>query len=151
MMKRNISITLEQAKEWYESDNEILKELALSAFNEDELEDIIDYETLVTKNDSFINTSYHIGLVLNNKNTQDQVNFLARLYYCSIYFNKDWVKTNNSTGYFIKSFNPFEITYHDSVTYPGIIYFKERKDLIKSVKIINKFMAKYDEELIIKL
>lgn len=36
-MERNITITLEKAKEWYNSDNESLKEVALQAFSKDEL------------------------------------------------------------------------------------------------------------------
>lgn len=36
-MERNITITLEKAREWYNSDNESLKEVALQAFSEDEL------------------------------------------------------------------------------------------------------------------
>nr|DAH58317.1 MAG TPA: hypothetical protein [Bacteriophage sp.] len=36
-MERNISITLEKAREWYNSDNKSLKELALQAFSENEL------------------------------------------------------------------------------------------------------------------
>ena len=37
-MKRNITITLEKAREWYNSDNELLKKLALQAFSKEELE-----------------------------------------------------------------------------------------------------------------
>ena len=37
MIRRNISITLEKAQEWYNSDNKSLKEIALQAFNESEL------------------------------------------------------------------------------------------------------------------
>lgn len=36
-MKRNVSITLEKAQEWYNSGNKSLKEIALQAFNEEEL------------------------------------------------------------------------------------------------------------------
>lgn len=36
-MERNITITLEKAKEWYNSGNNQLKEIALQAFNKDEL------------------------------------------------------------------------------------------------------------------
>ena len=36
-MERNITITLEKAKEWYNSDNKSLKEIALQAFTKDEL------------------------------------------------------------------------------------------------------------------
>lgn len=35
--KRNVTVTLEKAKEWYNSNNESLKEIALQAFNRDEL------------------------------------------------------------------------------------------------------------------
>lgn len=37
MEKRNIEVTLEKAREWYNSDNATLKGVALQAFNEDEL------------------------------------------------------------------------------------------------------------------
>ena len=37
MKERNISITLEKAQEWYNSGDESLKEIALQAFNENEL------------------------------------------------------------------------------------------------------------------
>ena len=37
MKERNITITLEKAREWYNSDNESLKEIALQAFNKDDL------------------------------------------------------------------------------------------------------------------
>lgn len=39
MKKRTIEISLETAKEWYKGDNEVLKNLALQAFNEKELQD----------------------------------------------------------------------------------------------------------------
>lgn len=37
METRNITITLEKAREWYSSNNESLKEISLQAFNKDEL------------------------------------------------------------------------------------------------------------------
>lgn len=51
METRNIKITLDKAKEWYNSGNEQLKELALKAFHNDEIEpqprfnDIKDFRT----------------------------------------------------------------------------------------------------------
>lgn len=38
MNTRNVTVTLEKAKEWYNSDSATLKEVALQAFNKDELE-----------------------------------------------------------------------------------------------------------------
>ena len=36
-MERNITITLEKAREWYNSGNKSLKEIALQAFSKEEL------------------------------------------------------------------------------------------------------------------
>ena len=38
MKERNITVTLNKAKEWFNSGNATLKEVALQAFNKDELE-----------------------------------------------------------------------------------------------------------------
>jgi len=46
---RNISITLEQAMEWYNSGNAILRTLALSAYTKDELE--LNYSLIESKVD----------------------------------------------------------------------------------------------------
>ena len=37
MKERNVTVTLEKAQEWYNSENETLKKIALQAFNEEEL------------------------------------------------------------------------------------------------------------------
>lgn len=37
MEKRNVTVTLDKAREWFNSGNASLKEIALQAFNEDEL------------------------------------------------------------------------------------------------------------------
>lgn len=45
-MERNITITLEKAREWYNSNNVSLKEIALQAFNEEEL--IYNFKSITT-------------------------------------------------------------------------------------------------------
>ena len=50
-MERTITITLEKAKEWYNSDNESLKEVALQAFSKEEL-DIFDFTKIKTFEDA---------------------------------------------------------------------------------------------------
>ena len=37
MKERNITITIDKAREWYNSENESLKKIALQAFSENEL------------------------------------------------------------------------------------------------------------------
>ena len=44
MEKRNVTVTLEKAKEWYNSNNESLKEIALQAFSRDEI--MLDFENV---------------------------------------------------------------------------------------------------------
>ena len=46
MEKRNVTVTLEKAKEWYNSNNESLKEIALQAFSRDEI--MLDFENITS-------------------------------------------------------------------------------------------------------
>ena len=46
--KRNIQISLEEAREWYNSDDSFKKELALKAYKEEELREL-DYSTILDK------------------------------------------------------------------------------------------------------
>lgn len=45
MQERDITVTLEKAKEWYNSDNVTLKEIALQAFSKEELMSFIEIKT----------------------------------------------------------------------------------------------------------
>ena len=49
MEKRNISISLEKAKEWYEGGNITLKQPALEAYSEEELKEEITYSDILDK------------------------------------------------------------------------------------------------------
>lgn len=51
MQERNIAVTLEKAKEWYNSDNATLKEVALQAFSEKELK-VFDFTKVKTFEDA---------------------------------------------------------------------------------------------------
>lgn len=133
MEKRNISISLDEAKKWYKSGNNILKELALKAYSEEELNPInfsqIWVETCTESPDV-----YSVPIEERNKYTQ-----LHKLSIIAKYFNKDWKKTASNTGYFIAGFDGKEIkiNIHDSVVYPGLIYFKNKEDIAKAIKMID--------------
>lgn len=47
MEKRNISISLEKAREWYEGRNITLKQLALEAYSEEELKKKTTYSDVL--------------------------------------------------------------------------------------------------------
>ena len=78
---------------------------------------------------------------------------LADLAVIAKYFNGTWKKTPSNTGYFLgqssqgfthgatmvkglESLRNIGIVEHNTVMYPGIVYFKEKVDLIKAVKIM---------------
>ena len=138
---RNISITLEQAREWYFGDNETLKTLALSAYNESELCNAYDY---ISKQ---VDTNF-ITLRVPFKNNMFFI-ALAKLSTIAAYYNGAWIKTECNTGYFIgksaigvkaieTSYKDIYIFKHDNVKYPGIVYFKNKEDVIKTLHILNK-------------
>lgn len=146
MEKRNIKVTLEQAIEWYNSGNETLRTLALTVFTEEEL----------TLNFNYIKKSIiHIECTIELPCSSKKYKALADLEMIAAYFNRDWKKTPSNTGYFLgqsnlkfsnnsradmikglESLKNIGIVEHNTVMYPGIVYFKEKGDLVKAVKIM---------------
>lgn len=143
MEKRNIKVTLEQAIEWYNSDNETLRTLALTAYTEEEL----------TLNRDYIFSKVK-GLTATLIPSVDDKKFLALsdLAVIAKYFNGSWKKTDSNVGYFlgqsnlkfpnrryldgIKGLRNIGICEHNIVMYPGIVYFKNPEDVIKAVNIL---------------
>lgn len=64
-MERNITITLEKAREWYNSDNESLKEIALQAFSKDELLPSFKDITTFKKACEALNLHYEVTSIIN--------------------------------------------------------------------------------------
>ena len=136
--KRNIKVTLEQAIEWYNSDNEALKKLATVAFTEEEI--ILNKDYIFSKVKGL--TATLIPSVDDKKFTT-----LADLAVIAKYFNGNWEKNTYNTGYFLGSFNAgcgpivnvcsgIGIYKHNTVKYAGIVYFKNQEDAIKAIKIL---------------
>lgn len=57
MKERNITVTLEKAREWYNSGNTTLKEVALQAFNKNELNEF-DFTRIKTFEDALTALEY---------------------------------------------------------------------------------------------
>lgn len=136
--KRNIKVTLKQAIEWYNSDNEVLKKLATVAFTEEEI--ILNKDYIFSKVKDL--TATLIPSVDDKKFTT-----LADLAVIAKYFNGNWEKNTYNTGYFLGSFNAgcgpvidvcssIGIYKHNTVKYAGIVYFKNKEDAIKAIKIL---------------
>ena len=131
--RRIISITLEQAREWYNKGNATLRELALSAYTKDELES--DYNSIDREVDQICTC------ICIPKCEGKKFQVLAKLATIAKYYNKDWEKTAYNKGYYIYNCstenNPIASIYTSStVQYAGVVYFKNYEDAIKALKIL---------------
>lgn len=139
METRNISVTLKQAREWYNSGNNTLRILALNAYTKDELE--LNYHSIDREVDQ-ICTCVCIPRCEGKK-----FQVLAKLTTIAKFYNKDWERNIYNTGYFISNRNPGNgpvddcykdvgVYEHISEQYAGIVYFRNSEDAIKALKIL---------------
>ena len=144
-MKRNISITLEKAQEWYNSGNDSLKEIALQAFNESELK--FDFRKLKSLYDA-CNV-----LGLNYNEVLSELCYIKKISKASAaMFNLNIIKKalnlgkelsftkNPEDSYICYPFNP--IIRRDSIYYSD-----ELKD--GKIKIVGKFKVEGETYLIL--
>ena len=132
METRNISVTLEQAIKWYNSENATLRELALNAYTKEELG--LNYNSIESKVDH-ICQCYDIP-----RGEGRKFEALAKLAIIAKYYNKDWKKTNSNTGYFIWKYtdvsSPISIYTSSLTQYAGVVYFKNYEDAVKALEIL---------------
>ena len=136
--KRNIKVTLEEAIEWYNSGNNTLRTLALSAYTEYELEFSFNYI-----NSKVCNTCFCASVPANEA---EKYNTLADLAVIAKFFNGSWKKTTDNMGYFLGNYvinslvvaiyNGVSVYQHNTVQYAGIVYFRNKEDAVKAVKIL---------------
>lgn len=77
MEKREITISLDKAKEWFNSNNETLKELALQAFSEEELT-IFDFTKIRTFEDALTALGYKESTKVYIRNTINDISMYSR-------------------------------------------------------------------------
>lgn len=149
MEERSVKITIEQAREWVNSDNETLRTLALNAYSEEELEE----ETL----DS-IRNKLQISMMGKYIPTKEKrkAEIHIDLVTLAHYFNKGWEKKVGDTGYYLQKVPKCKIaapSYLDVITTDdyiirvfsynaiceGTVYFKSHFDLLKACKILGKY------------
>ena len=127
MEKRNLKVDLNTAKEWYKSSNKALKELALQVFTEEEL--TFNFAKLV--NPITMRPVLHTLDHVSRAAALEKLRFLAD--YFNTYRNKGQ-RQLNINGYFLAGFEngEYKISKHDTVRYPGVVYFLEKADLIRA-------------------
>ena len=128
MENRELKVLLSKtmARRWYESDDEQLKLLALSVYTKEELEEL-------TIEDIVANVEETNPEIYNKISSMNMIHIVAK------YFNGDWKKRDDIMGYFY-AYNThtkvWELRYHNSVTYPGIIYYKDKATADKAFEYL---------------
>lgn len=156
MEERYVTISFGKAKEWYKSNNSSLKEIALQAFTEEELEqfdlkELIDL--LLSYNEYELTTTQKIQLEsLKNRKDITKISAPKLLRILAVYFNVGfWKKKEGEEGYFFyKKEGGFMnvspkimdkywcVSSHTSVCYPTLVYFKREKDCKEAYNIIKR-------------
>lgn len=138
--KACLEVTLEQARKWYESDNEDLKKLALTAFSE---------EVLVPSLGEILESEKDWDVLFLPLGASEQTKSLICLQTVANYLNNGWGKTECNIGYFLGKGSSLSgkaetdikgvyVAMHQNVKYPGIVYFRTVADAQKAVKILGK-------------
>ena len=145
MIKRNVSITLEKAQEWYNSGNESLKEIALQAFNENELK--FDFRNIKSLSDacSVLGLNYNVILsetcYMKSISKASAAMFNLNIIKKALNLGKELSFTKNpEDSYICYPFNP--IIRRDSIYYSD-----ELKD--GKIKIVGKFKVEGEIYLIL--
>ena len=162
MEERTIKISIEKAREWYNSNQPSLKEVALQVFTKEELErpkleEII--EVLIKNRKAYgISNSQLVQLLAIQKRKNIYNTSAPKLLrILATYFNVGfWRKPEGKTGYFFyrrdtvysrDSGNVIDskwvISSHSSVTYPTLVYFMNEKDCREAYNIL-KSIGKVD-------
>lgn len=138
MEKRNISISLEKAKEWYESGNITLKQLALEAYSEEELKEEIAYSDILDKlwrSGKLVTCQTSISGITTS--SIEKIKVLSKLYNIAAYFNGDWVPTYGSDCYYIyKTCEVIGVACNSYLLSPAP-YFKSKEDAQKALEIFS--------------
>jgi len=168
METRYVTVSLEKAREWYNSNNSSLKEIALQAFDKEELEQVSIKEIvnqLIGKPIGYnLTETQQIQLEsIKRRNDYNRISAPKLLRILATYFNGEfWKKKEGDVGYFFYKKEPgfmttcgnnildkqWCISSHTSVCYPTLVYFKNQKDCREAyniMKSLNKLDALYTD------
>lgn len=151
MEKRNITISLEEAREWYNGENQILRKLALQAYTEKELSEPQNFKEVL---ESLGVQSLNVGMKVNGKEVSSvemgsELAIHIKLMFIAKYFNGAWKPEMDKTKYFLgrtpysydvpnsaKLDNGYYIGIHARVKCPGIVYFQKEEDVRKAYEML---------------
>ena len=151
MEKRNITVSLEEARNWYNGENQILRKLALQAYTEAELSEPQNFKEVLK---SLGIQSINVGMKVNGKEVSNveignELAIHIKLMFIAKYFNGTWKPEMDKTKYFLgrtpysydlpnsaKLNNGYYIGIHARIKCPGIIYFQKQEDVRKAYEML---------------
>lgn len=157
MEQRNITVSLEEARNWYNGEDQTLRKLALQAYTEEELNEPQNFQEVL---ESLGVKSLHLNMKLTGNTASivklseetgisDELTFHMKLAFIAKYFNGTWEPDVTKTKYFlakthysydlpnsIKLDNNYCIGTHERVMYPGIVYFQKQEDVKKAYEML---------------
>lgn len=149
--KRNITVSLEEARNWYNGENQTLRKLALQAYTEKELSEPQNFKEVLK---ALGIQSINIGMKVNGKEVSNveignELAIHIKLMFIAKYFNGTWKPEMDKTKYFlgrtpysydlpnsVKLNNGYYIGIHARVKCPGIIYFQKQEDVRKAYEML---------------
>lgn len=161
MEKRNIKVSLEEARNWYNGKDQTLRRLALQAYTEEELNEPQNFKEV-------LKALGIQGLDLNMRLTGENASSAMKLFkkiggeemgrtltlhmklaLIAKYFNGTWRPEMDKTKYFLgrtpysydipnstKLNNGYYIGIHERVVYPGIVYFQNQVDVREAYEML---------------
>lgn len=158
MEKRNITVSLEEARNWYNGKDQTLRKLALQAYTEKELSEPQNLkEVLEALGIENLNLNMKVGGEVPNavrvkemsQEIGSELTLHMKLAFIARYFNGTWKPDMKQTKYFlarthhsydlpnsIKLDNDYCIGTHERVMYPGIVYFQKQEDVRKAYEML---------------
>lgn len=151
MEKRNITVSLEEARNWYNGENQTLRKLALQAYTEKELSEPQTFkDVLKALGIQSLNISMEVnGKKISSVEIGNELTTHIKLMFIAKYFNGTWKPEINKTKYFlakthhfydlpnsIKLDNDYCVITHERVMYPGIVYFQKQEDVRKAYEML---------------
>lgn len=138
MEKRNISISLEKAREWYEGGNITLKQLALEAYSEEELKKKTTYSDVLDelwRSDKLVTDQISISSITTSG--VEKIKVLSKLYTIAAYFNGDWVPTYGKDSYYIYESHKVIGVACNNYLLSSVPYFKSKEDAQKAIEMLS--------------
>lgn len=160
MKERNITVSLEEARNWYNGENQTLRKLALQAYTEAELSEPQNFNEVL---ESFGVQSLNLNMKLGGKDALSTVKLSngigieigseltlhMKLALIAKYFNGTWKPEMDKTKYFLgrtpysydvpnsaKLNNGYYIGIHARVKCPGIVYFQKEEYVRKAYEML---------------